>query len=229
MPDRFGVVRSAEMTSAETTTTRLIGAGAVAVIRTKDASAVDWIADVLVGAGITALEVTLTVPGAVECVRSLAKRLGEGHLVGVGSVLTPDDASAAIDAGAAYVVSPIFNRDVVRVAVDRGVPAMPGCFTPTEIAEAMRAGASIAKVFPADVLGIPFFKGVLAPMPAARLMPTGGVTLDNAGDWLRAGAVAVGVGSALVASDLVEARDSAALTARAERLLASIASARNQD
>ncbi|MEM7754778.1 MAG: bifunctional 4-hydroxy-2-oxoglutarate aldolase/2-dehydro-3-deoxy-phosphogluconate aldolase [Planctomycetota bacterium] len=216
------------MTPAESTTQRLCHQGAVAVIRTKDPEAVDWIADTLVNAGITALEVTLTVPDAVKHIGTLAKRYGKDHLVGVGSVLTPQDAHAAIDAGAAYVVSPLFNEAVVRKSVDLGIPAMPGCFTPTEIARAMDAGASIAKVFPADVLGMPFFKAVLAPMPNARLMPTGGVTTDNAGDWLRAGAVAVGVGSALVANDLVEDRNAQALTKRAERLIASIAAARNE-
>ncbi|MEM1184217.1 MAG: bifunctional 4-hydroxy-2-oxoglutarate aldolase/2-dehydro-3-deoxy-phosphogluconate aldolase [Planctomycetota bacterium] len=214
------------MRSAADITARLIERGAVAVIRTKNAGAVDWIADTLIEAGVSALEVTLTVPGAIERIGSLVKRLGGDHLVGVGSVVTAADAAAAIDAGAAYVVSPIFDREVVGVAVGEGVPSMPGCFTPSEIAQAMSAGASIAKVFPADVVGMPFFKAVLAPMPDARLMPTGGVTLDNAGDWLRAGAVAVGVGSALVSKSAVESRDAAALTANADRLLASIASAR---
>ena len=213
-------------TSSEAITQRIIETGAVAVIRTSDASAVDWIVDAVVGAGVSALEITLTVPGAIEAIARTTDRLGEGHLVGVGSVLTVDDANAAMDAGAAYVVSPIFDESVVAATVARGVPSLPGCFTPSEVHRALRAGASIAKVFPADVLGMPFFKGVLAPMPHARLMPTGGVTLDNAGDWLRAGAVAVGVGSALVSKDVVEARDTAALSERARRLLASIASAR---
>ncbi len=208
------------------TTQRLIDAGAVAVVRSPDAGAVSWIADTLTNAGVHALEVTLTVPGAIEQIRELAKRLGDDHLVGVGSVLTADQAKAAIDAGAKYVVSPIFRREVITVAAEAGVPAMPGCFTPTEIAEAHDAGAAIVKVFPADAVGMAFFKGVLAPMPHLRLMPTGGVTLDNAGDWLKAGAVAVGVGSALLDKKAIDSRDTADLTARADRLLASVRSGR---
>ncbi len=214
------------MDGVHETTQRLIEAGAVAVVRSADGDAVAWIAETLVDAGVRALEITLTVPGAVERIGELTRRLGPGHLVGVGSVLTADQARAAIDAGAGYVVSPVFRPAVLRLAAEAGVPAIAGCLTPTEIADATDAGAAIVKVFPADVVGMAFFRGVLAPMPHLRLMPTGGVSLENAGEWLRAGAVAVGVGSALVDREVVASRSTGELRARAERLVASIAWAR---
>ena len=140
---------------------------------------------------------------------------------------TPRDAEHAIDAGAAYVVSPVFEPEVLRVAADRGVPAMPGCFTPTEVHRAHEAGADIIKVFPADVLGRAFFRAVLAPMPHLRLMPTGGVTPENAGEWIRAGAVAVGIGSALLNKKAIADRDGAVITELVSSLRSSIERARN--
>lgn len=200
----------------------LIGQGAVAVVRLKDPEKLDWVVDTLRGAGLSALEITLTVPGAIEQIRRLADRLGPGHLVGVGSVLTAADAERAMDAGAAYVVSPVFVPDVVRAAGERGVPVMPGCFTPSEIMRAHEAGADIVKVFPADVVGVAFFKAVLAPMPHLRLMPTGGVTPQNAGDWIRAGAVAVGVGGALLDKQAIAANDTERLSGLTRELLESV-------
>ena len=200
--------------------------GAVAVVRTPDASAVDWIADTLIAAGMPCLEVTLTVPGACDEIARLTKRLGSDHLVGAGSVLTADDAERAIDAGAAYIVSPATVEAVINVARDRGVTVMPGCFTPTEALRAHGMGADVAKIFPADVVGMPFFKAVLAPMPHLKLMPTGGVTPENAGDWIRAGATAVGVGSALLGKQIIADRDTDALSQRARTLVESVRSAR---
>ena len=147
-------------------------------------------------------------------------------LIGTGSVLDADTARRAIEAGARYVVSPVFEPEVVEEAHRQGVPAMPGAFTPTEILRAHQAGADIVKVFPAEVFGPAFIKGVLAPMPFLRLMPTGGVTPENAGDWIRAGAAAVGLGSALVDPQLVAAGQFDALTQRASRVAKGIAATR---
>ena len=116
-------------------------------------------------------------------------------------MLDADTAHRAIDAGAQFIVSPVFRREVIEACHARDVPAMPGCLTPTEILDAWEAGADIVKVFPATTLGPGYLKDVRAPLPHVKLMPTGGVTLDNAGDWIRAGAVAVGVGSALLDAD----------------------------
>ena len=214
------------MRTKESILSTLTNQGAVAVVRLTDASAIDWVADTLLGAGLEGLEITLTVPGAIDQIARLTKRLGENHLVGAGSVLTPEDAARAIDAGAAYIVSPATVEGVIALAKGRGVPVMPGCFTPTEALHAQGLGADIIKIFPADVVGMPFFKGVLAPMPHLKLMPTGGVTPENAGEWIRAGAVAVGVGSALLGKQIIADRDTAALRERAETLLANVRAAK---
>ena len=206
---------------------RLEKQGAVAVVRLNDADAVGWVADTLIGAGLHALEITLTVPGAIDQIAALTQRLGDDHLVGAGSVLTADDAARAIDAGARYVVSPASGDGVIECAASRDVPVMQGCFTPTEALRAHALGADVIKIFPADIVGMPFFKAVLAPMPHLKLMPTGGVTPENAGDWIRAGAIAVGVGSALLGKEIVARRDTAALEARTDTLLASVRAARS--
>jgi 2-dehydro-3-deoxyphosphogluconate aldolase/(4S)-4-hydroxy-2-oxoglutarate aldolase len=208
-------------------TEALIAQGAVSVVRLDDTDRLAWLADTLRDAGLDALEITMTVPGAIDQIRRLVDRIGPDHLVGVGSVRTPRDAERAIDAGAAYVVSPVFEPEVLQIAADRGVPAMPGCFTPTEVHRAHEAGADIIKVFPADVLGIGFFKAVLAPMPHLRLMPTGGVTPENAGEWIRAGAVAVGIGSALLNKKAIADRDGTMITELVSSLRSSIERARN--
>ncbi|MEQ9454685.1 MAG: bifunctional 4-hydroxy-2-oxoglutarate aldolase/2-dehydro-3-deoxy-phosphogluconate aldolase [Phycisphaeraceae bacterium] len=197
----------------------------IAVIRLGSAEDLPALAEALAAGGVRGIEVTLSTPNAIEGIRDLAKRYGDELFLGVGSVLDGDTASAAAEAGARYVVSPIFDPAIVEAAHASGAAAMPGCFTPTEIHCAMQAGADVAKVFPADSLGMPFFKAVLAPMPHLRLMPTGGVTLDNAGDWIKAGAVAVGAGGSLCPKDRLEARDWAAITANAVRIRASADSA----
>lgn len=143
-------------------------------------------------------------------------------MVGAGTVTDADTARRAIDAGARFIVGPVFRRAVIDACHERNVPAMPGCFTPTEILDAWEAGADIVKVFPSTSLGPAFIKDVRAPLPQLKLMPTGGVSIENAADWLRAGAVAVGIGSALVDSTAVQAGDFAVLTQRAERLMANI-------
>lgn len=200
--------------------------GAVAVIRLKDAKHAVRTVEALHAGGVSAAEVTMTMPGALGVIEQLARRADEGIVVGVGSVLDAETARRAVDAGARYVVSPVFKKEVLAEAHRLGVAAMPGAYTPTEILTAHEAGADVVKVFPSETLGPAFFKGVLAPMPFLRLMPTGGVTPENAGDWIRAGAVAVGVGSALMDPKLIAAGDFAAITERARRLTRGVAEAR---
>ena len=159
----------------------VLDSGAVAVVRMADSGRLVRVAEAIAEGGVTAIEVTMTTPNALDVIESVSRQLGEAVTVGVGSVLDAETARRAVDAGARYVVSPVFKREIISEAHRLGVPAMPGCFTPTEIQEATEAGADVVKVFPADVLGIPFFKGVLAPMPHLRMMPTGGVSLTNAG------------------------------------------------
>src|ERR1051325_10631575 len=157
--------------------------GVVAVIRMKDAAKLRAVVDALAEGGVRAIEVTMTVPGAVELIRALAPSLPDGFLLGAGTVTDADTARAVIDAGASFVVGPIFRPEVIAACHERDVPAMPGCFTPTEIFAAHHSGADVVKVFPATMLGPQFLKDVRAPLPQVKLMPTGGVTLDNAGDW----------------------------------------------
>lgn len=173
-------------------------AGVVAVIRLHDAAAGRDVAAALAEGGITALEVTMTVPNAVQLIAELSASASARLIVGAGTVLDASTAVNVIDAGARFVVSPIFRPTVIDACHERQTVAIPGCLTPTEIVEATEVGADIVKVFPATSLGPGYFKDLRGPLPRLRLMPTGGVTLENAGDWIRAGAVAVGVGSALV-------------------------------
>jgi 2-dehydro-3-deoxyphosphogluconate aldolase / (4S)-4-hydroxy-2-oxoglutarate aldolase len=200
--------------------------GIVAVIRMKDAAKLRAVIDALAEGGVRAVEVTMTVPGAVGLIGRLAPSLPGDILLGAGTVTDADMARAVIDAGARYVVSPVFRREMIAACHERDVAAAPGCFTPTEILDAHEAGADIVKVFPATALGPQFLKDVRAPLPQLRLMPTGGVSLDNAGEWIRAGAVAVGVGSALLDARAIEEDRLEVLTANARRIVASVTSAR---
>ena len=202
--------------------------GVVAVIRLQDAGGLRAVIDALATGGVRALEVTMTVPRAIELIGEIAPALGNDFLVGAGTVLDADTAKRAIDAGASFVVSPVFRRHVIAACHERDRPAVPGCFTPTEMLDAWEAGADLVKVFPATSLGPGFFKDVRAPLPQLKLVPTGGVSIDNAGDWIRAGAAAVGVGSALVDPKAVAAGDFASMTDRARRLVTNVQSARSE-
>jgi len=201
-------------------------AGIVAVIRIKDPSKLRAIVDAIAEGGIRALEITMTVPGAVELIRELGPTLPAGFILGAGTVLDAETVARVADAGARYVVSPVFRRSVIEACHARDLAAMPGCFTPTEILDAWDAGADIVKVFPATTLGPSYLKDVRAPLPQVKLMPTGGVTVENAGDWIRAGAVAVGLGSALLDAAAIHANNWDVITANARRVVASVAGAR---
>ena len=203
-------------------------AGIVAVIRIKDPGKLQAVVDAISEGGIRALEVTMTVPGAIELIAGLAPKMPHGFLLGAGTVLDAETAIKVIDAGARFIVSPVFRRDVIAACHSRDVAVTPGCFTPTEILDAWDAGADIVKVFPATALGPGYIKDVRAPLPHVKLMPTGGVTLDNAGDWITAGAVAVGVGSALTDAKAIEAGKFDVLRANAERIVRSVRAARER-
>lgn len=202
-------------------------AGIVAVIRMKEPGKLRAVVDAIADGGIRALEVTMTVPGAVELIRQLAPTLPAGFILGAGTVLDGETVARVIDAGAQFVVSPVFRRSVIDACHASNVPALPGCYTPTEILDAWEAGADVVKVFPATSLGPGFLKDVRGPLPQIKLMPTGGVTLDNAGDWIRAGAVAVGIGTALLDAAAIAAGDFDVLRANAARVVANVTSARS--
>ena len=200
--------------------------GVVAIIRLKDGAALPHVVDALLAGGVRALEITMTVPGAVEHIRSVAATLPAGFVLGAGTVVDAETAGKVIDAGARFVVSPIFRPEVIEACHRHDTPVLPGCFSPTEILNAWDAGADIIKVFPATSLGPGFLKDVRGPLPQVKLCPTGGVSLDNAGDWIRAGAVAVGVGSALVEASAIAARDFGKITLNAKRIVENVAAAR---
>ena len=195
---------------------------AVAVIRMEDPSKLIKVAEAIHDGGVKAIEITMTVPNAIETIALASKEIGDKVLIGVGSILTPEMAQKAIDAGAQYVVSPIFKKEIIEQSHKNDIPAMPGTFTPTEAQLAWEAGADIIKIFPADILGMAFIKGIKAPMPHLKVMPTGGVSLTNAGEWLKAGACAVGVGSALIDKQAILEDNYCVLTKNAEQIMESI-------
>jgi 2-dehydro-3-deoxyphosphogluconate aldolase/(4S)-4-hydroxy-2-oxoglutarate aldolase len=201
--------------------------GVVAVIRLTDASKLQGVIDALAAGGVRALEVTMTVPGAIGLIEKIAPTLPKEFVLGAGTILDTETARAAILAGARFIVGPVYNEAVVRLCHRYDVAAMPGCFTPTEILTAWEAGADVVKVFPATALGPGYFKDVRGPLPQVRLMPTGGVTLANAGDWIKAGAVAIGVGTAMVDGKAVAAGDFKAITESATKFVAAVTAARS--
>lgn len=195
---------------------------AVAVLRIKDEGKLQGVIEAIYAGGVSVAEITMTVPNAIQLIEKMSEKLDKNIIIGVGSVLNSSTAEDAIKAGAKYVVSPIFKKEIIDTAHKLDVPAMSGCFTPTEIQSAFEYGADIVKVFPADVVGMEFFKAILAPMPHLKLMPTGGVSLTNAGDWLKAGACAVGIGSALLDKKAIDENNYTKLTGNAKLIMQSI-------
>ena len=197
----------------------------IAVLRVKDEKKLQNVIEAIYAGGVSVAEITMTVPNAIELIKQMSECLDRNIIIGVGSVLNSKTAEDAIKAGAKYVVSPVFKKEIIETAHKFDVPVMPGCFTPTEIHSAFEIGADIVKVFPADVVGMEFFKAVLAPMPHLKLMPTGGVSLTNAGDWLKAGACAVGIGSALLDNKAIQLNNYSKLTDNAKIIMKSISDA----
>jgi 2-dehydro-3-deoxyphosphogluconate aldolase/(4S)-4-hydroxy-2-oxoglutarate aldolase len=193
--------------SKEDQLSQILEGGIVAVVRSPDGAQLVEVARALVDGGVKAVEITLTVPDALEVLREVRQALGSRILLGAGTVLDPETARAALLAGAEYIVAPTVNVDVIRLCQRYDKLVMPGAFTPTEILAAWEAGADVVKVFPADVLGPPFFKALRGPLPHVRLMPTGGVDLTTAAALLQAGACCLGIGSQLVEPKAIAARD----------------------
>jgi 2-dehydro-3-deoxyphosphogluconate aldolase/(4S)-4-hydroxy-2-oxoglutarate aldolase len=183
-------------------------------------------AEALAAGGIATLEVTCDSPGAADMIGAISRALGDRVLVGAGTVLDAATAQAALDAGARFLVSPHTDADLVNEFARRGVPWIPGAFTATEVLTAWRAGAVVVKLFPAGSVGPGYIKDLLGPLRDIPLLPTGGVTLDNAESFLRAGAWGLGMGSALVSPQLVAAGRFAELQDRARRLVQTIETVR---
>ena len=203
--------------SRETDLKRVLDGGIVAIVRFSDPGPLVEVVRALAEGGVTVTEVTLTVPNALDVIREARRQLGDRVLLGAGTVLDPETARAALLAGAEFIVSPGFNRDVVQLCRRYDRLVMPGAFTPTEVLTAWEAGADIVKVFPAELVGPAFFKALRGPLPQVKLMPTGGVDLNTAAEFLKAGAVCLGIGSQLVEAKAVEARDFARITSLARQ------------
>src|SRR5437773_5582914 len=185
---------------------QVLDCGIVAVVRSPDSQQLVEVARALADGGVSVVEITMSVPNALDVLRQVRQALGDRLLLGAGTVLDPETARAVLLAGAEYVVAPTLNLDVIRLCQRYDKLVMPGAFTPTEILTAWEAGADIVKVFPADVVGPAFFKALRGPLPQVRLMPTGGVDLNTAAAFLKAGACCLGVGGQLVDPKLIAAR-----------------------
>jgi 2-dehydro-3-deoxyphosphogluconate aldolase/(4S)-4-hydroxy-2-oxoglutarate aldolase len=195
------------MTNKLSALTRVLNSGVVAVIRAPRGDLLADVAEALLTGGVEVMEVTFTVPRAIQVLEQVADRLGDRILLGAGTVLDTETARAAILAGAEFIVSPTVNLEVIRLCRRYDKAVMPGALTPTEVLAAWEAGADIVKIFPSDVTGPAYIKALRGPLPQVRMMPTGGVNLDTAADFLRAGSCALGVGGALVEPKAVAAGD----------------------
>lgn len=207
---------------------RVLEAGVIAIVRLDSAGQLGQVARAIKAGGADVIEFTMTTPGALDIIASSTREFGEDVLLGAGTVLDAETARAAILAGAQFIVSPTLNAATVELCHRYSVIAVPGTLTPTEILTAWEWGADLVKVFPASVGGPGYIKGVLAPLPQVRLVPTGGVNMQNAADYIKAGAAAVAVGGSLVDKKLVAVGDFGALTETARGLVAAVRQARDQ-
>ena len=206
----------------------IIDIGIVPVVRVTSPEAAVKSIEAIYRGGIRAAEITMTVPGALKALEKVADCFGDQIVLGAGTVLDAETARMAMLAGAEFFVSPNLRIATIEMAQRYSKVVMPGALTPTEVLTAWEAGADIVKVFPATALGPEFLKDIHGPLPHVKLLPTGGVTLENAGEWIKAGAVAVGIGSALVERRAVEAADYHLITANARCVVASVAAAREK-
>ena len=201
---------------------RLLNTRIIAVVRLERYDKALAVAEALLEGGISAIEFTLTGSGALEAIAGARTALGDTAQIGVGTVLTPDAAEAAIAAGAQFVVTPAVRPAVVAVCRARGVACLCGALTPTEVLAAHESGADMIKIFPARVFGPQYLRDLLAPLPGLRLVPTGGIDAGNARAYLDAGAVAVGIGGKLVAAEVVASGDWARIAEQARACVAAV-------
>lgn len=201
--------------------------GIIPVIRAESADAAVAVVDALMEAGLAVAEITMTVPGGIEAIASVARRFGDKVLVGAGTVTDAETVGRALDAGASFIVSPCLVPEVIAAARRADVTVMPGALTPTEVFEAFRQGGDMVKVFPAQsVGGSAYLRALRGPFPDIPLVPTGGVTLDSVRELFDAGAAAVGVGSEMISKDALARRDYALIGALASRFLEAVGQAR---
>lgn len=205
----------------------LSGSRIIAVLRAPEASQYADVVDVLIDAGVTAIELTLTTPNTLDEVASLCEQFGDRASIGVGTVLQVQDAFTAIDAGAKFIVTPNLNPDIVAAAHERGVPILPGVLTPTEVAVALDLGVSAVKIFPAQTVGAGYLKHLRGPYPNLQGIPSGGVDLEGAQQWLAADAPAVSVGGPLL-GDVFKTGDLDMLRAKAQAFVSALEGDSNQ-
>ena len=207
---------------------RVLDSGIVAVIRADSGETLADVAEALLAGGVEVMEVTFTVPDAVEVIKEVKRRIGDRILLGAGTVLDSETARTAILAGAEFIVSPSTDVKVIEMCKRYDKIVTPGVFTPTEVETAWQAGADIVKVFPADIGGPSHLKALKGPLPQVKIMPTGGVDLTTAEDFLKAGACALGVGGALVEKDAVERGDMDRITSLAKQYVEIVRNFRSQ-
>ncbi|HDI52109.1 2-dehydro-3-deoxyphosphogluconate aldolase [candidate division KSB1 bacterium] len=205
---------------------QIIDSGVIAVIRMNDATKLMKVVDAISAGGVKCLEVTMTTPGAIGAIEEVANRISSDFLIGAGTVLDTETARMAILAGAEFIVSPVLKLQVIHLCHRYDKVVIPGAFTPTEILTAWEAGADIVKVFPATALGPKYFRDVRGPLPQVRLTPTGGVTVENVGEFIQAGACCVAVGTALLDKKAIAEGHFEVLKEKAQQLVANVQQAR---
>jgi 2-dehydro-3-deoxyphosphogluconate aldolase/(4S)-4-hydroxy-2-oxoglutarate aldolase len=210
------------------TVKQILEGGIIAIVRLPAAEDLLPTAEAIRNGGVTAIEFTLTTPGAIRSLEPARAKLGRGILLGVGTVLTAEAAREAFLAGAQFLMAPNLNPEVVRAGREAGVPVIPGALTPTEIVRAWEAGASLVEVFPAGPMGPRYIRDLQGPLPHIPLLPAGGVSLESAAAFIQAGAVALGVGGEMVSRDLLARRAFREITARARAFVDAVKSARGQ-
>jgi 2-dehydro-3-deoxyphosphogluconate aldolase/(4S)-4-hydroxy-2-oxoglutarate aldolase len=208
-------------TAAETLE-RLRAARAIAVVRARDGAEAVAVADALAAGGLAAIELTFTTPGVAEALPEVRARLGERLLLGAGTITAAEHVRAAAEAGADFLVSPHLDPALLDEMLTSGLLAVPGVMTPSEVAAALRHGASVVKLFPASTVGVSHLKALLGPFPGLKVVPTGGISISSAGEWLAAGAVAVGLGGELLPKRLRDAGAWGEISDNAARLLAEL-------
>jgi 2-dehydro-3-deoxyphosphogluconate aldolase/(4S)-4-hydroxy-2-oxoglutarate aldolase len=197
----------------------LTNPGIIAVVRAQKAEQVIPLSEALIAGGVIAIEITMTTPNAIEAIRDARKKLGERGVIGVGTVLNEKVCRDAIEAGVEFVVTPICRTELVAIARAADRPIMLGAYTPTEAQTAHEAGADFIKIFPADTLGPGYIKALRAPLPHLKIVPTGGVDVNNVADFLKAGCAAVGVGGSMVTAKMLQDGDWAGLTRKAREFV----------
>jgi 2-dehydro-3-deoxyphosphogluconate aldolase / (4S)-4-hydroxy-2-oxoglutarate aldolase len=197
----------------------LLKPGIIAVVRALAAEQVIPLSEALIAGGIHAIEITMTTPNAIDGITHAVKHFGRRALIGVGTVLDTETARKAISAGAEFVVSPITRPEIAKMAAAEDRPVMLGAYTPSEAQLAYESGADFIKLFPADMLGIAYIKAIRAPLPHLRIVPTGGVTVENIRDFFKAGCPAVGVGSSMITREILEKGNWPELTRKAQEFV----------